>query len=110
MKNIYFYANCPEYRGAPLPSFKEKEVNVSEFDDDLRPKEEQLCVHLDESDPSKSYGDGEWLAQGSDHADSNFIEELKRAFAANGLPPGCEANVKFGIRDDGLTQLLTFTV
>ena len=110
MKEIYFYANMPMFRGAPQPPFNEKKVNVTEFDDGLRPKEDMLCVHLDEVNPDNSYGVGEWLSQDSEYAEDAFIDELKRAFVANGLPHGCKCTIKFGIRDTGFSQTLEFTV
>lgn len=84
----------PAYRGAPYPRFRKKAINVSKFEDGLRAKYLDAVIEND-------VGSIEWLSQEDEDPTSAWENEVKRAFAANGLKSGSTIYVKFGSRDTG---------
>ncbi len=95
--------NSPEYRGAPMPAFNARRVNESEFEDELRYKECSVTIE-------DGRGCVSWLSQEGDDPTERWENEIKRAFAENGLKPGSAIDVKFGSRDVGYTHCYTLFI
>lgn len=90
----------PEYRGAPYPRFNPKKINESKFEDGLRAKEWETCITSDKTGEIKT-GEISWKSQVDEDPTEAWENEVKRAFAANGLKKGATIYVKFGSRDTG---------
>ena len=84
----------PAYRGAPYPRFCKKSINESAFEDELRAKCWDVTIEND-------VGSIDWLSQEDEDPTTAWENEVKRAFAANGLKSGSTIHVKFGSRDTG---------
>lgn len=85
---------CPAYCGAPYPCFRKKAINESKFEDGLRAKYWDAVIEND-------VGNIKWLSQEDEDPTTAWENEVKRAFAANGLKLGSTIRVKFGSRDTG---------
>ena len=85
---------CPVYRGAPYPRFRKKAINESKFEDGLRAKCWNATIE-------NGVGSIDWLSQEDEDPTTTWENEVRRAFAANGLKPGSTIHVKFGSRDTG---------
>lgn len=94
----------PEYRGAPFPSFKKKQINESAFEDGLRIKEGTICMR------TKTSGYVNWISQEDEDPTTSWKDEVVRAFLANGFLPGGNIHVKFGSRDTGYIHEYDLTV
>ena len=85
---------APTCLGAPYPPFDAKKINESKFQFEIRAK---YC----EATIEDGVGYIKWLSQEDIHPSTDWEDEVKRAFAANGLPSGSAINVSFGSRDVG---------
>lgn len=90
---------------APWPKDNIKAVNVRLIEHAERPKDCFVEISND-----KMSGNVEWLMEDSRCLSDAFKSEIIRAFKANGAKPGCQINVKYGIRDDGLTDSLVLEI
>ncbi len=96
-KNDIYYIEvvCPAYSGAPYPSFDENAINESKFEYSARYKECNTYI-------KDNNGYVKWISQSADDPTEQWENEVKRAFAANGLKNGSVIHVKFGSRDTGI--------
>ena len=85
---------APAFLGAPYPPFDAKKINESKFQFGTRAK---YCSATIED----GVGYITWLSQEDTHPSTDWEDEVKRTFAANGLPSGSVINVCFGSRDIG---------
>lgn len=94
-KYSYIEVAGPEYSGAPYPPFDENAINESKFEHSVRYKEYK--AYIKDND-----GYVEWFSQSADDPTEQWENEVKRAFAANGLKNGSVIHVRFGSRDTGI--------
>ncbi len=102
--------NGPVRSGAAYPKFNPKMVNESEYEYELRAKWMDSTLHIDKDNPETSYAECVYEAQECDELSRALRAELKRAAAANGLPPKCKISLRFGQRDWGARQKFTLTI
>lgn len=96
-KEIKIKINTRLHADAPWPAFSEKKINEKNFEEELR------CKYYD---CSIQNGNGyvEWESQEEPYHTAAWEDEIKRAFAANGLPAGAKIYCKFGSRDTGYIE------
>ena len=103
MSKIYIPVAAPTYRGAPMPKFGVKSINESRILDAERAKECEIYF-----DNVKNLGICKWMTQDSERPSDKFFAEVKRVFKTVGAPVGTTIKIKYGIRDDGWDNMLSY--